>query len=251
MMNIIKILTFVLLIVPFFSSHSQGKVCESKLQDSFSGLNTISKCAIEDFKKSNSKEYVQITTRNRYVRKRGVSSEVNVKARIKAVSSAINNSSNANTLKSRSELKRFSSVSKREVAKTTYISEVKEVVVVEDFIRFDKVSEIPFFITCNGSTSSDNQECVKETFVNNILDNLIYPFDAASEGIEGTVWVRFIINKEGYVENVSAKGPLNAGLLEKEAKRLINLLPKFVPGKQNNDYVNVEYFLPIDFQLIN
>ena len=82
-----------------------------------------------------------------------------------------------------------------------------------------------------------------------ILENLIYPFDAAAEGIEGRVWVRFIVDKEGFVKNITTSGPPNTELLENEAERLIGLLPKFIPGKLNDDYVNVEYFLPIDFQL--
>ena len=86
-------------------------------------------------------------------------------------------------------------------------------------------------------------------FVNNILEHLIYPFDAASEGVEGVVWVRFIIDVDGYIKNITTKGPPNGALLEKEASRLISLLPKFMPGKHNDNYVNVEYFMPIDFQL--
>ncbi len=120
---------------------------------------------------------------------------------------------------------------------------------IKDFVRFDKLIDAPVFIGCADYVESIKQECIKETFVNNVLENLIYPFDAASEGIEGRVWVRFIVDKEGYVKNITASGPEKAKLLEEEAKRLITLLPKFIPGKVNNEYVNVEYFLPIDFQL--
>ena len=85
--------------------------------------------------------------------------------------------------------------------------------------------------------------------MHDILDNLTYPFDAAAEGIEGRVWVRFIIDEDGYVSNITTSGPQNGALLEEEAERLVKLLPKFIPGKHNDEYVNVEYFIPIDFHL--
>ncbi len=120
---------------------------------------------------------------------------------------------------------------------------------IKNFIRFDLVSQKPIFINCSDNELAEQQECIRETIANNIVDNLIYPFDAASEGIQGTVWVRFIIDEDGYVTDITASGPSNGKLLEEEAERLVKLLPKFVPGKHNNQYVNVEYFIPIDFQL--
>ena len=120
---------------------------------------------------------------------------------------------------------------------------------VNDFVRFDQVSEEPVFVTCANYADFDRQKCVKETFVNNILENLVYPFDAASDGIQGRVWVRFIVDKDGFVNNITTTGPENGSLLEKEAERLVKLLPKFLPGKYNNQYVNVEFFIPIDFEL--
>ncbi len=122
-------------------------------------------------------------------------------------------------------------------------------ILANDFVRFDQVSEEPVFITCATDIDFDRQKCVKETILNNILDNLVYPFDAASEGIQGRVWVRFIVDKDGFVNNITTTGPKNGSLLEKEAERLVKLLPKFLPGKYNNQYVNVEFFMPIDFEL--
>ncbi len=214
---------------------SQTKVCENT-GDELLDANTIGKCAIEDFKKSEKKEYVKVSTRNRFVRKRKSSylknfkKNINTKALVKETNVVKEVVAN-NSVKEKREITRV------------------EDVLVKNYIRFDEVNNTPVFITCADVSISMKEACVKETFVNNILENFIYPFDAAAEGIEGRVWVRFIIDKDGYVKNITSTGPEKGALLEKEAKRLVNLLPKFVPGKHNNEYVNVEFFMPIDFQL--
>jgi len=198
-------------------------------------LNTVGKCAIENFKKSNNREFVRVSTRNRYLKKRNNS-------RIKSLATISKRNNTAFVEKT--VVKTVTSVDNtRESTK-----DVKKALV-KDFIRFDQVNEIPMFVTCEDAALDIKQNCIKETFVANLLENFTYPFDAAAEGIEGTVWVRFIIDKDGYIKNITTTGPDNGKLLEQEAERLITLLPKFVPGKHNNDYVNVEYFMPIDFQL--
>lgn len=209
---------------------SQENVCENSGSE-FVDLNTIGKCSIENFKKSNNKEYVKIATRKRYVRKRNNSHLINLKKKIKEIAAT-----NTKTSTIKKVDKNAVEIASKEVA-------------IKDYIRFDQVSEIPVFITCAGTDEDEKEGCVKETFIHNVIDNLIYPFDAAAEGIEGVVWVRFIVDTDGYIKNISTKGPDNGILLEKEAERLITLLPKFIPGKSNNNYVNVEYFMPIDFQL--
>lgn len=121
---------------------------------------------------------------------------------------------------------------------------------IKDFVSFEEVKDKPIFITCLDEKGTDvRQECIKETIRSSILENLTYPFDAAAEGIQGRVWVRFIVDKQGYLTNVTTSGPKNGVLLEKEAERLVKLLPKFLPGKKNGEYVNIEYFMPFDFHL--
>ena len=226
-------LTFVFLLISF-STISQNKVCESS-ENALEDLNAIGKCSIEQFKKSNKKEFVKVETRNRFVRKRSNSYLSNLKKNLVTVKSKANTKAKKIT-----ETKH--AVNKAEVKNSSEYA-------LKDFVRFDLVTNAPVFITCADAPINSINSCVKETFVNTILDNFIYPFDAAAAGVEGTVWVRFIIDKEGYVTNVTTKGPENGMLLEKEAERLISFLPKFIPGKHNNDFVNVEYFMPIKFQL--
>ena len=78
--------------------------------------------------------------------------------------------------------------------------------------------------------------------------NLIYPKEAKDKGIEGLVKVTFIVRKDGTITEVYAqKSPLK--LLSAEAIRVVKMMPKWLPGKQNGKPVNVRFILPIEFKL--
>ena len=72
---------------------------------------------------------------------------------------------------------------------------------------------------------------------------------ALSLGLVGRqrISVFFKIDKNGDVTEVGARAPHEA--LEEEAKRVINALPKFIPGVHNGETVVVPYSLPILFQV--
>ena len=57
----------------------------------------------------------------------------------------------------------------------------------------------------------------------------------------------FTIGKNGLIEDVRLKGP--AKVLENEAERIIDRLPKMVPGKRLDKPVKVSFSIPITFQL--
>ncbi len=77
-----------------------------------------------------------------------------------------------------------------------------------------------------------------------------YPVIAMESGIEGTVYVSFIIDKTGKVtapQVVRSPDPS----LSKEALRVIRLMPDWEPGKQRGKTVDVKYTMPIEFKLAN
>jgi TonB family protein len=81
-----------------------------------------------------------------------------------------------------------------------------------------------------------------------IAENTNYPEAARTERLEGKVIVRFIITKEGMVEEpVILKGV--DPLLDAEAIRVVNMLKGFSPGSQGGKPVNVYYMVPITFAL--
>jgi protein TonB len=79
--------------------------------------------------------------------------------------------------------------------------------------------------------------------------NLRYPPMAQDNGIEGKVFVQFIVDTEGKVSEVQAVGARKGGGLEEEAVRVVKLMPNWKPGKQSGRTVSVRYNLPIGFAL--
>ena len=223
-------------------ANSQNKVCENSANPLID-INTLGKCAIEKFKKSNTTKTLQVSTRNRYVRKENKSRLTNFRSSLSTVSKL---------KKTKSIIKKNTVASALKVT-TASITNVGHNIASEktimDFVRYDKVTKRPILLNCTNSADRHEGKCKQERLTKYLTDHLIYPFDAAADDIEGRVWVRFIVDKEGVVRNVSTSGPADGTLLKKEVERLMKLLPQFVPGRHNNDYVNVEYFIPVDFEL--
>jgi protein TonB len=81
-----------------------------------------------------------------------------------------------------------------------------------------------------------------------IQSNIQYPAMERDNDIQGRVIVGFVVNEDGSVSDVSVKKGVSSGL-DKEAIRVVKLLPKFKPGKQQGKAVKVAYVLPIMFKL--
>lgn len=81
-----------------------------------------------------------------------------------------------------------------------------------------------------------------------ISNKVVYPATAREQQIEGKVYVRFCVTKYGTVERVSIVRGADP-LLDKEAMRVIKLLPKWQPGENGGRKVSVWYTVPINFQL--
>ena len=81
-----------------------------------------------------------------------------------------------------------------------------------------------------------------------ISTNLHYPANAQENGIQGRVILRFVVSAEGNVEDVTVLRSLDP-YCDKEAVRVIQSLPKWIPGKHNGRNVPVYYTCPIVFRL--
>lgn len=75
-----------------------------------------------------------------------------------------------------------------------------------------------------------------------------YPAEAKKKGIQGKVFVKFIIGKDGNVLDPKVEKVVNA-LLDKEAIRVISEMPKWKPGTEKGKLVAVQYTIPINFAL--
>ncbi len=75
-----------------------------------------------------------------------------------------------------------------------------------------------------------------------------YPVIAQENGIQGRVFVKFVIGADGSVSNVEVARPFDPNL-DKEAVRVVKSMPKWSPGKQRGKPVRVSYTVPINFVL--
>ena len=78
--------------------------------------------------------------------------------------------------------------------------------------------------------------------------NIKYPQIARETGIQGRVFVNFVVEPDGSVSNVSVLRGIGGGC-DEEAMRVVKSMPKWKPGKQRGKAVRVQYMLPVNFRL--
>jgi TonB family protein len=81
-----------------------------------------------------------------------------------------------------------------------------------------------------------------------IIENIKYPQAAREKGIQGTVFVSFVIEIDGAVADVKVVRGVGGGC-DEEAMRVVKLMPKWTPGKQSGKVVRVAFNMPIKFAL--
>ncbi len=79
-----------------------------------------------------------------------------------------------------------------------------------------------------------------------IQDNLKYPQLALENGIQGRVYLTFVVEEDGSISNVRVLRDIGGGC-GLEAKRVVEMMPKWKPGKQRDKVVRTQYNLPINF----
>lgn len=81
-----------------------------------------------------------------------------------------------------------------------------------------------------------------------LQENIKYPEMAKESGIQGTVHLKFVIEKDGSVSNVSVQRGIGGGC-DEEAVRVVKKMPKWQPAKQRGRPVRVWFNMPIKFTL--
>ena len=88
----------------------------------------------------------------------------------------------------------------------------------------------------------------KEALMKFISENVKYPKEAEEKGLQGRVVVRYVIEKDGSISEVEIAKSVNE-YLDAEAIRVVNAMPKWIPGKQKGEPVRVKFTIPITFRL--
>ncbi|WP_271405770.1 energy transducer TonB [Tenacibaculum soleae] len=233
-----------LLLSSFSVSILAQEVCESP-DEAEVDLNSISvtKCTIKESKNKNNKKSRQITVKvsanRRYLKKREA-----VKKQKTAGLSDLGVASIENTVQS-SEITKSISLKNN-------IKDIKNKLSAEELrkaSKFSTVDKIPLFNSCKKAKKGERIDCFNQEMVTHISKHFRYPSDAIKESIQGEVWVRFIIDKNGEVKNIKTLGPKNGQILNQEAIRVVSKLPQFIPAKKDGGRISVKYGFPISFAL--
>ncbi len=119
---------------------------------------------------------------------------------------------------------------------------------------FKVVEEMPSFPGCEDFTDkTERKNCSDRKLYEFLFNNLKYPPMARENGIEGMVYIQFVVEPNGSISNAKIIRDIGAGCGE-EALRIVNKMNelgrKWSPGKQRNRPVRVLFTLPIKFQLL-
>ena len=138
-----------------------------------------------------------------------------------------------------------------DMVKLTQEEIIEEVEVLEEEVDVDVpfaiIEDVPLFPGCERVKKSQRRKCFQEKMARHISKNFRYPEIAQEMGIQGRVYVQFVIDKDGSITGIRTRGPDKN--LEKEANRIIAKLPKMTPGKQRGRPVRVPFSIPITFRL--
>jgi protein TonB len=88
----------------------------------------------------------------------------------------------------------------------------------------------------------------QEAMLKFLSSNIVYPTEMVDAGVQGKVYVEFIVRQDGSITDARVLRGV-AGPLDKEAIRVVKTMPKWMPGRQNGKPVDCRYRLPIAFHL--
>ena len=101
---------------------------------------------------------------------------------------------------------------------------------------FDVVDEMPSFPGGQGA------------MMEFLSKNIKYPVVAEENGIQGRVLVKIVVKKDGTIDSPTVVKSVDPSL-DKEAIRVVKTMPKWIPGKQKGEPVNVSFIVPLTFRI--
>lgn len=135
--------------------------------------------------------------------------------------------------------------------------EIEEELVIED-LEVDEETEIEFIEEVEEEVEEEQIFTIVEempsfpggeaALMKYLGQNIKYPAIAKDAGIQGTVYVTFVVDEKGEVKDVKVLRSIGGGC-DEEAIRVVENMPKWTPGKQRGKSVKVQYNLPIRFTL--
>ena len=109
----------------------------------------------------------------------------------------------------------------------------------------EEVEEAQIFTVVESMPSFPGGDKARIRFLN---ENIAYPTMARESGIQGRVYVTFVVERNGIVTDVKILRGIGGGC-DEEAIRVVKAMPRWIPGKQRGKPVRVQFTLPIKFTL--
>ncbi|MFC1731202.1 energy transducer TonB [Bacteroidota bacterium] len=128
-------------------------------------------------------------------------------------------------------------------AEADQTTEIEEYIAPE--ITEDEVEEAEIFLVVEEQPTFPGGEAARIKF---LYDNINYPQIARESGIEGTVYINFVVEPNGSISNIVVRRGIGGGC-DLEAVRVVKLMPKWKAGKQRGKPVRVSFNMPIKFTL--
>lgn len=114
---------------------------------------------------------------------------------------------------------------------------------IQKSLNYTESGEIVYFIVDRMPVFIGGDDKLREYLSSEVQ----YPNEALDSGVQGMVFISFVVNKQGNVENAVVARGIHP-LLNKEALRVIESMPAWIPGTLNGTPENVAYTIPINFK---
>jgi len=129
-------------------------------------------------------------------------------------------------------------------------SEIRDDEALVEYVAPDIVEEVledetEIFIVVEESPGYPGGDEARMRF---LRDNIRYPAIARESGIQGTVFIQFVVERDGSITDVRVVRGIGGGC-DEEAVRVVQMMPRWTPGKQRNRAVRVQFMMPIRFTL--
>lgn len=220
-----KLLLMVCVFTFFTQISAQQKTCSSDNDAPLLDLNSITKCSVDKTEDNKAEKIsVKVISRKRVLRKRDEATGV---------------FTNNHTHKLANMKKKISKINSLKIKKVNK----------NKVMLFNYIEEIPLFKACESASLLQQEKCFREQLSKHIKKNFRYPELAYSKGIQGRVFVFFVIDTDGSIKELKTVSPYKGEALGKEAERIIKKLPNLIPGKQAGVATPVKYGLPITFKI--
>jgi len=123
-------------------------------------------------------------------------------------------------------------------------TEVREFARVE-VAQEEEIAEEQIFVVVEEMPSFPGGEEARLRFLS---DNIRYPQMAREAGIQGSVFITFVVERDGSVTDVRITRGIGGGT-DEEAIRVVRKMPRWTPGRQRGQPVRVQFTMPIRFVL--